>query len=85
MHAAWLTDAPQIVAQQVNDHEVLCPVLLTSCQPPYSFRVLLQVIENTRRCALDGSRLKHPLAVQLQEPLGAGAAHNHVLLHERHR
>ncbi len=71
MYRADLAHPPQVVAQQVNDHEVLGPVLLARTQAPRQVPVFLSR-PSPRPCSLDRTRVHSP-PVQPQEALRRGA------------
>ena len=72
--AACLADAPQVIAQQVHNHQVLGAVLLGGQQPCGGSRIRRRVCA-TRRRALDRARLQAAVPLAAQEALRRRAAH----------
>ena len=82
-HQAWDLDAAdradgaEVVAQEVDDHQVLGPVLLVVAQARRQPRVLVGA-GAARARPLDRLRLGPTLAVDAEEALGRGAEHGEV-------
>ena len=77
VHAPQRAHAAEVVADEVDDHEVLGARLLVVAQRGAAVGVLDRM-GGARRGALDRLGLDHPLAVDAQEALGRGAQHRQV-------
>lgn len=77
MDGADLAHRVEVVAQQVDDHQVLCAVLLPGGEVLAQCLVLLPGAA-ARPGALDGLGLHTAVGVDGQEPLRGGAEHRHA-------
>ena len=78
LDAAQRADAAEVVAQQVDDHQVLGAGLVVGAQRGGAVGVLDRVRGTRAAVPLIGLRLDDPLAVDAQEALGRGAEHRDV-------
>ena len=76
-HGAWRADARQVVAHQVDDHQVLGAILGALGQRLAERGVVLRT-DAARPRPLDRPRLDTPLRVDVQEALGRRAEHRGI-------
>mmetsp|Transcript_18205 Transcript_18205/g.51007 ORF Transcript_18205/g.51007 Transcript_18205/m.51007 type:complete len:232 (+) Transcript_18205:263-958(+) len=72
MHTAHLTHAPQVIADEVHNHQVLCPVLLAACQGSCRRCISSWITLHARCRPFDGPGLQNSASTPAQKPFRGG-------------